>query len=346
MDSLTQVVLGASVGEAILGKKVGNRAVLWGAIGGTIPDLDVLLNPFLSDVQGTLAHRTFSHSLIVLTLLAPLLGYLVHRLYRTKTSATTLDWTWLFLGALLTHPLLDAFTNYGTMLFYPFSDARISWRTIFIIDPLYTLPLLVATIGVLFYPKTARRRQRLNRIGLVLSTAYLLLTVVVKLYVNQVVEEKLAQQGISARKFMTSPAFFNTLLWSVVVKEADGYQVGYRSLLDGDEAIDFQFVPKNAALLMPYCQPSSPVRQEIRDLIQFTERYYAVESAQAGVVLNDLRFGLLTGWFDLDQSYIFSFRIHRADGVLRIEQLDPERSPSVEDVERLWRRTWGNWGGS
>lgn len=342
MDSLTQVVLGASVGEAILGKKVGNRAVLWGAIGGTIPDLDVLLNPFLSDVQGTLVHRTFSHSLIILTLLAPLLGYLVHRLYHTNTSATPLGWTWLFLGALLTHPLLDAFTNYGTMLFYPFSDARISWRTIFIIDPLYTLPLLVATVGVLFYPKTARRRQQLNRIGLVLSTAYLLLTVVVKLYIGQVVEEQLARQNVSAQKFMTSPAFFNLLLWSVVVKEESGYRVGYRSLLDGNEPINFRLVPQRAELLTPYRQPDSPVQEELNALIHFAERYYAVRSAPGGVVLNDLRFGLLTGWFDLDQSYIFSFRVHRANGTLQIEQVDPEASPSAEDFGRLWNRTWGN----
>ena len=342
MDSLTQIVLGASVGEAILGKKVGNRAVAWGAIGGTIPDLDVLLNPFLSDVQGTLTHRTFSHSLIVLTLLAPVLGYAVHRLHRNKTSATVLDWTWLFFGALITHPLLDAFTNYGTMLFYPLSDARISWRTIFIIDPLYTLPLLVATIGVLFYSRTSPRRQRLNRVALMISTGYLLLTIAVKLYVNQHVNEQLAQQAIQAQKFMTSPTFFNILLWSVVVKIDNGYQVGYYSLLDGPEAIDFRFIPQNTSLLAPYRQPDSPVQREVSELINFTEQYYAVESTEGGVLLNDLRFGIITGWFDLSRGYIFSFYIHRSNAAIVIEQNSPEVSPSGEDFRRYWQRTWGS----
>ena len=83
MDSLTQIVLGAAVGEVVLGKKVGNRALLWGAVGGTIPDLDVAASMFLDPLQTLAAHRGFSHSIVFAVLGAFLFGWLIHRLYQS-----------------------------------------------------------------------------------------------------------------------------------------------------------------------------------------------------------------------------------------------------------------------
>lgn len=83
MDSLTQIVLGAAVGEVVLGKKVGNRALLWGAVGGTIPDLDVVTSIFLDPLQTLAAHRGFSHSIVFAVLGAFLFGWLIHRLYQS-----------------------------------------------------------------------------------------------------------------------------------------------------------------------------------------------------------------------------------------------------------------------
>jgi inner membrane protein len=88
VDSLTHLVLGAAIGEATLGKKIGNRALIWGAIGETIPDLDVFAGPFLTDLQAMAFHRGFTHS-IVFAITAPVVvGYLVYRLYRTGFHAT------------------------------------------------------------------------------------------------------------------------------------------------------------------------------------------------------------------------------------------------------------------
>lgn len=341
MDSLTQLVLGASVGEAVLGKKAGNRAVVWGAIGGTIPDLDVFLNPFLSDVQSVLVHRTFSHSLFTLTLLSPLLGYLVHRLYQKKVTATWQDWSWLFFASLITHPLLDAFTNYGTMLFYPFSDVRIAWRTIFIIDPLYTLPLLIGTLIVLFSQRDAPRRRQANRWALLLSSGYLVLTVVVKLHVRQVVQENLSEQTVEYEKFLTTPAFFNIALWSVVVKQEDQYQVGYYSVFDQDRLIQLKQIPQQKAVLEPY-KRDAETKETLDDLITFSEDYYALQAGEDGVLFNDLRFGISTGWFDLSKDYIFTYRIFRQNGEVTIEQQDRSIEPSQADLNRFFQRTKGN----
>ncbi len=334
MDSVTQAVLGACVGEAALGKKAGNKALLWGAIGGTIPDLDVLLNFLMDDVRSTLWHRTFSHSLFVLALVTPLLGLAVHQIYRRRTDISWRDWNRLFFWSLLTHPLLDAFTNYGTMLFFPFSDYRVSWRTIFIIDPLYTLPLLVAT-GLLFFTKNTRNRKKLATLALGISTGYLAITCMIKVYVDDQIKGQLPP----AKKFMTTPAFFNTLLWSVVVKEEDGYQVGYYALTDDNPTISLKYIPQHAGLLGPYLKTEAVTILE--DLIQFSEGYYTMEEAEKGVILNDLRFGLLTGWFDLSGDYIFSFYIYDNLGKTHIVSKEPERQPEFEDIRRLIQRTQG-----
>ncbi|MEM8966063.1 MAG: metal-dependent hydrolase [Bacteroidota bacterium] len=341
MDSLTQVVLGASVGEAVLGRKVGNRAVVWGAIGGTIPDLDVLLNPFLSDVEGVLAHRTFSHSLFTLTLLAPLLGYAVWRLHRSQTEATWRDWFWLFFFALITHPLLDAFTNYGTMLFFPFSDVRIAWRTIFIIDPLYTLPLLIGTLIVLFFARKSPHRKQVNRWALILSTAYLAITVFIKLHVRQVVQENLATQSISHGKFLTSPTFFNNVLWSVIVKQEDQYQVGYYSLFDSDRALQLKTIPQQAELLQAYTEDLE-TQEKVAGLINFTEGFYALRPHDKGAQFNDLRFGIITGWFDLTRDYIFSYQFTKENDHVLIQQQDRTAQPNSSDLQRFFQRTLGN----
>lgn len=341
MDSLTQIVLGASAGEAVLGKKVGNRAVMWGAIGGTIPDLDVLLNPFLSDVQGVLIHRTCSHSLFVLALLAPLLGYGVWRLHRNKVEASWQGWSWLFFASLITHPLLDAFTNYGTMLFFPFSDTRIAWRTIFIIDPLYTLPLLIGTLVVLFSKRSSLVRKRANRLALILSSSYLLLTVFAKLHVKQVVEDSLNQQSLVYDKYLTSPTFFNAALWSVVVKQDNQYQVGYYSLFDSDQRLQLKVIPQRAKLLQAYRQDEE-TKKTLDELIDFTEGFYALQPLGEGVQFSDLRFGIITGWFDLTRDYIFSYRIYKEQNTTLIEQLDRSGQPTSADLDRFIQRTLGN----
>src|SRR3989344_3076998 len=102
MDSLTQIILGASIGELVLGKKVGNKAALWGAVAGTIPDLDVFAALFLNPAEAILFHRGFMHSILFSVLFAPVMGYLLHLLYKKKWSIY--DWTKLSFWALLTHP--------------------------------------------------------------------------------------------------------------------------------------------------------------------------------------------------------------------------------------------------
>jgi len=158
MDSLTQIVLGAAVGEAVLGKKVGNKAALFGAIAGTIPDLDIIARFLVDTVTATEWHRGFSHSILFSVLFAPLFGWLVWKML-PKKEASWRNWSWLFFWAMFTHPILDAFTTWGTQLFWPFST-RLAFQNIFVIDPLYTLPFLVLLILAMRYHRTSAKRRR------------------------------------------------------------------------------------------------------------------------------------------------------------------------------------------
>ncbi|MFA6615443.1 MAG: metal-dependent hydrolase, partial [Hydrogenophaga sp.] len=188
MDSLTQITLGAAVSVAVMGRRTAIwKAALWGGIAGTLPDLDALIDhgdPLLNMVR----HRAESHSLLLLTLFSPLLARLVSHLHG-QTALWRRWWLALWL-ALFTHPLLDTMTVYGTQLLQPFSDHPYAVGSVFIIDPAYTLPLLLGVIAAL-----ARGRQgsglRWNLAGLVLSTAYLGWSVVAQQWATQVAHASL-----------------------------------------------------------------------------------------------------------------------------------------------------------
>ena len=163
MDSLTQIVLGAAVGEAVLGKKVGNKAMLWGALAGTIPDLDVLARYFVDTVTAIEWHRGFSHSILFSIVFAPIFGWLVWQIHK-KQNASWREWSWLFFWGLFTHPILDAFTTWGTQLFWPFK-IRLAFQSIFVIDPLYTIPFLIFVVLAAFQKRTSPKRESITDWG-------------------------------------------------------------------------------------------------------------------------------------------------------------------------------------
>lgn len=328
MDSLTQVMLGAAVGEAVLGRKVGNRAVLWGAICGTLPDLDVLV-PFTDAVAKFTYHRSFSHSLLVLTLLTPLLVWLILKIH-PQTAQYKRGWLWLVWLALITHPLLDGLTVYGTQIFWPIITTPVNWSTIFIIDPLYTIPLLIGVFSALLLNRQSGRGHRINSIGLLLSACYLSWSIGAKLYVDYHSRQSLARQGIDYQDTLSIAAPFNTLLWRIVVLTEEYYYEGYYSLLDRSADIRFQQYEKRPELLSNL-QNHWPAQR----LAWFTKGFYKAELEQNNIVITDLRMGV-------EPDYVFSFKV----GELIDSQPQPASSlrlPSIRNFDRvpvIIRRIW------
>lgn len=330
MDSLTQIALGAAVGEAVLGRKVGYRAALWGGICGTIPDLDVLI-PFGDAVKDFTYHRGFSHSLFVLTLLSPLLVWLILKLH-PHTAAQRRGWFALVFLALITHPLLDCFTVYGTQIFWPFYNTPMTWSTIFIIDPLYTLPLIIGVLAALSMRRHRAMGHKLNTIGLLLSTLYLSWSLAAKLYVDAAAGNSLAQQNIPSQKLLSTPAPFNTLLWRIVVMDNDRYYEGFYSFLDDDGPIRFKAYPSTTDLLTGI-EAHWPVQR----LQWFTKGFYSVSRGPEDddVVITDLRMGV-------EPDYVFRFKVAEI-GNPHAEARAAELLPPARNwrrVARIWQRIW------
>ena len=341
MDSLTQIVLGASVGEAALGKKVGNRAALWGAICGTIPDLDVLSNLWQGELGALVAHRGVTHSLLFSLVMAPVMGQIIARIYRGNRGSPK-EWSWLALWALLTHPLLDCFTSWGTQLFYPFSDMRIAFNTIFVADPLYTVPFLVCLLVALFLHRERKVRRVWNWMGIILSSFYLILTVTNKFVVDAVFTNSLHNAGKSISQFSTYPNPLNNVLWYVVAEEPAGYNIGLYSLAtDYNTPIEYNFVPKRRALL------KGTEDNYVVDRLKWVSKgYHVVEEVQDTLIWHDLRFGLLNLW-DPEvvgpPKYLFSYKLLEEDGeIVEIEQFgSPPREFEEGAMGRFWDRIWG-----
>lgn len=333
MDSLTQIVLGAAVGEAVLGKKVGNKAMVYGAIAGTIPDLDVLARYFTDTVTATEWHRGFSHSLLFAVLFAPIFGWLVWRLNRNG-NATWKNWSWLMFWGLFTHPILDAFTTWGTQLFWPF-ETRLAFQSIFVIDPLYTLPFLVCLILAARQRRTAPRRKKYNVAGLILSSTYLLLTLVLKSIAFTKFEDSLKNQNIVYTQMDIRPTPFNTVLWTANVDTKDAYLIGNYSFFDSD-TVQFKAYPKNRNLLK-----TLKSQEKIKRLIAITEGWYTLSEKDGQLVFNDLRFGLVS-LSGNEEKFAFSYELIKKEDDIIVKETPKFQRDAKRLLKELWKRMWGN----
>jgi len=332
MDSLTQIVLGASVGEAVLGKKIGNRAPLYGAIAGTIPDLDVLTGYFLDPVSAIEVHRGFSHSIIFCVLFAPVFGYLLS-FFEAKASWKELSW--LMFWGLFTHPLLDAFTTWGTQLFWPL-DINLAFKSVFVIDPLYTLPFLFCLVVAMRKPKSSSSRRKWNYWGLGISSAYLVVGLLLKFVSYQAFEKALEEQEITYEEIQNRPAPFTTLLWSANVKTKDGFYLGDYSFFD-THPISFRFFPKNEDLA-----ENVNDENDVQRLKKISEGWYTFsENEEGDLLFNDLRFGLLS--FSPDENrFVFNYKLFYEGDDFLVEDFRKTPDDGKELIIQLFQRIQGN----
>lgn len=300
MDSVSQIVLGAAVAAAVAPKLPG-RALLYGAVLGTLPDLDVFLLKHLDPLRQFTEHRSFSHSLPVLTLLAPLLALLSYQLDRGLHVLSRWRWLLAVWLVLVTHPLLDAFTVYGTQLWWPLASPPVMWASVFIIDPLYTLPLALACLLIWRRRQDATRVRRAALVGLALSSSYLAWSLFAQQLAEQEARAALMAAGRPEARLLVSPAPFTTLLWRAVAVDADADGETYVSLRPGAAAPTWRWTAaqpraKGAAMTLPAGQR----------LHWFTHGFMRVIQAEHHLQIADLRMGA-------DGDYFFVFAIAEPD---------------------------------
>ena len=277
MDSISQAALGAAIGEAVLGKKTGNKGAVLGAIIATIPDLDVALYLFYNKFEMLSIHRGFSHSILFSLLGAFLIAYILQRIKWTREVTYFRLWifTWL---ALLTHILLDTFTAYGTQLFLPFSNKRVGFDSINVVDPVYTIPLLLGLLFSLFFFKSSKKRATYNYIGLAISTLYLIDTLGVKCHVNNYFQEELSKQKIAYESLLTMPVGSANINWYGVAKSNDSLYIQKYSILNGS------FFPfKKFAINDQFLEGVNP--ELVKTMRWFAKGFYTVQRKE-----NKIRF--------------------------------------------------------
>lgn len=331
MDSVTQIVLGAAVGEAVLGKKIGNKAMLLGAIAGTIPDLDVIANYFTDTVSALESHRGFTHSIVFAIVFGLLFGWL---LSLWDKRATLKQWSWFWFLCFVTHPVLDAHTTWGTQLFWPF-DLRLAYKNIFVIDPLYTLPFLVFLILAMFQKRESAKRRKFNNLGLIVSSIYMVLTLILKGVSYYKFENALKEQNIAYLDLDTKPSPMNTILWTANVETEDAFLIGDYSFFDS-LPIQFSAHPKNHEAL-------GDLREEdkVQRLIKITQGWYTVSEKPDGIYLNDLRFGMIS--VDPNsEKFAFSFLIEKRGNEVTVTEEEKNTREAGKLLSDLWMRIKGN----
>ncbi len=328
MDSVSQLVLGAAIAGVVAPAQHRRKALLLGATLGTLPDLDVLID-YGDAVSNMTFHRGFSHSLFVLSGLSLLLFALLRWRWAPVREA---PWAWLAVIALplLTHPLLDSFTVYGTQLFWPLTTPPVMGGSMFIIDPLYTLPLLLAVLVAAFSGASLRGFVALS-LGLGVSTLYLAWSLAAQAWVHSIAAQTLrgAVNADAPRLVVATP--FNTLLWRVLVLTPEGYLEGQRSLVADSGPMQFDAHAFDRDLL----EQTSGL-WAVQRLMWFSHGFQRADVRDGELVMADLRMGQHPDFF-------FSHAVARMEGGVWVagdnRQIDQPRVREGQ-LNTLWERIW------
>jgi len=326
------MALGAAVAQATIGRRIGRRAILLGAVLGTLPDLDVLIR-YADAVDSFTRHRGFSHSLFVLSLVSLPLGVLLRRLLDRGGQASAGLWWFATWAVLITHALLDGFTGYGTQLFWPLPVPPVGIASIFIIDPLYTVPLLVGLVlawrwgghqGRRGQPgQSAERGQRANMIGLVLAQSWLMCTLVLQQVAQTQAMAALHEQSLETQSIKVLP-FPLGVLWRVVATDGDDVLEGWISLIDERDDIRFDRIPRDLAQLEELA-----LYPPVQRLRWFTQDLVSVRMIDDALVMTDLRIGTAA-------QPVFAFDVaERVSGEFE-PMLTRARQPNITLDDMMW----------
>lgn len=335
MDSLTQIVLGAAVGELLLGKKLGNKAILLGAIGGTLPDLDVIYNFFDDNPLSHLrVHRGYSHSMFTHMLAALPLAWLGVR-FSTQVRSFSRWYLFWFL-VFFTHALLDCCTTYGTRLLLPLTEYQVAFNNISVVDPLYTVPFLLSLIGVMCYKRTSLMRTRLVRIGLVFSMSYMAVTFYLKYQAHQLFRASLGDAGISYTELNATPTIFNSVLWSAQAYDQDSVRFAEYSFLLPDTPITWVSYPRNRELLRDH------MNRDVETALWFSDGiWFAQKKDDGSINLFSCKFGRIDfETNDPERAFFFFWNIYRRDGQVFCDQAGRRRTDGDmrEAFDKLMKR--------
>lgn len=331
MDSITHLFYGGAIAAAIAPREHRRAALLAGMALNTLPDLDIFPLMLSDDpVVRMTCHRAATHSWLVLPFVAWAIWWFFKR-RGGRVAQSPSRWWWAILACLMAHPLLDAFTVYGTQLFWPLPMRPIMWSSLFIVDPLFTLPWFVA-FALAMIAGARRWGGRALAVGIALGVGYLGWSLLAKSLVEREADRALAAMGLADAPRFSVPTPFNTLLWRVVAMTPGGFVEGERSIVADHGPMRFSGHPSNVQALGEAAD--LPV---VRRLAWFNHGFMQARVVEGELILADLRMGQ-------EPDYSFKFAVAREGGG-RWVALDPPRQPKFEWKMRrgwgdLWNRIW------
>lgn len=336
MDSVTHIALGACIGEAFFEKGFGKKAMLWGALAQSIPDIDFISSFWLNTPESLLAHRGFTHSFLFALLIIPIFALTADKIHRPHNIAFK-TWILFFAAEVFLHLFIDGFNNYGVGWFEPFSHHRFSFNTIYVADPFFSVWAGIAFFMLLVLNAHSTKRKFWWKFGVIIPFVYLGYCSLNKLKINSQVKEILTTQHIPHERYFTTPAPLQSWLWYVVAGNDSGYFVGFRSVFDSKKQIDFQYFPRKDSLLQAVNN-----NEDLQKLIRFSQQFYTAEMYNDTLVFNDLRFGQVIGWKSPREKFVFHYYLqHPSDNKL-VVQRGRFAKWDWDVVKALAKRIWGN----
>ena len=318
MDSITHIVLGAAIGDRLLGKKIGRKAAFIGALAKTFPDFDLLYSGLNDPRKYVLYHRSYTHSFFIEFLTAFPMALLFYYLFKKKVSYKS--WFILWIVCLWCHSLLDVCTNYGTRIFLPFSKKLVSLNNIAIADLVFTVPILILVVVALFFKNESKQRIALMRASLIYTVAYLCLTFVSKAIADNHFKASLKAENITYQEYMSNPTILNNILWYSVVNNDSVLKIGEYSLLQKDNKIKWLSYPIQKTLI-DHCDS-----EDARMLTWFSQGFIFSQTNHDTLEVFIPKFG--RGDFDktaAKETFLFYYKLYKKDGVWMMDAQQPSK---------------------
>lgn len=319
----------------MLARKIGKRALALGAIAQSVPDVDFMAAFWLSPSENLIAHRGFTHSFLFTGIVSLLLALLADRWHR-RQSVFFSTWWVFFALQLSVHLLIDGCNAYGVGWLEPFSLQRFSYNLLFVADPFFSLGVGIVAWLLVFFKSNHPYRFRLALIGLLVSFSYLVYALTNKLHIEKVMVQEITRNGYSAEQYFTTPTPLNSWLWYAVVKDGEGFRIGYRSVFDKAPQMDWTYFPKNDSLLAGVDDHES-----LQRLKRFSQGYYTVSYQNDTLIFNDLRFGQITGWHNPQAPFVFHYYLQHPEHNNLVIQRGRFANWNRETTQTLMKRIMG-----
>ena len=333
MDPITQGALGAVLPQSIRAKWSQNHkyhaalAGFLGMVGGMAADLDVLISSDTDPLLFLTFHRQFTHSLIFIPFGGLIVALSMHwalgRRWQLKFFQTVL----LCSLGYATHALLDAATSYGTMLLWPFIETRYSWNIISIVDPLFTLPLLLSVAMA-----AVRSNPNIARIGLAWALIYLCAGFIQHQGARQTAINLAVSRGHVALRFEIKPSFGNILVWKSVYQAEGRFFIDAMRVGIAPQVYEGTSISKlNPVRDFPWLLPHSQQARDIGRFDHFSDGFSALDPEDSNRII-DVRYSFIPN----EVSALFSIELVPSEDLTKHVRYSTERKQAHKKLSQLW----------